>query len=135
MKMTEHDLKTCKIMKGCTCHDNASIFEVAKELKNKQMRYMLVLNSKEEPVGIISAVDISNKVVAEGKNPSTTIAKDIMSKELVSVEDCSEIELAYEIMLKTGKNFIPVVNNKKFIGLLDMYDVAVAIAKKHGQKI
>ena len=133
--MAEHDLKTCKMLRGCTCHEISTITEVAKDLKSKQMRYMIVLNAKEEPVGIISAVDISNKVVAEGKNPNTTVAREIMSKELMSVEDCTEIEHAYEIMLKTGKNFVPVVNNKRFIGLLDMYDVALAITKKHGKQV
>ena len=73
---------------------------------------------KNNPVGIISTVDINNRVVAEEKNSSTLKARDIMTKPIETVEVSSTCEEAYQKMVSKGTYSIPVTENGSLIGSL-----------------
>jgi CBS domain-containing protein len=101
------------------CRENNDVLEVSRILRDTQRRHLIVLDSKDKPVGIISTVDVNNRVVAEEKNPKQITAKDIMTKEpkVVSLQDT--YEKAFQIMAELGTYSIPVVRDSKLTGLLE----------------
>lgn len=101
------------------CRENEDALEVAKILRDTQRRHLIVLDSKDKPVGVISTVDINNRVVAEEKDPKKTKAKDIMTKNIAiaSIED--SYDKAYQTMAKLGTNSIPVIKDGKLVGMLE----------------
>lgn len=101
------------------CKENDDVLEVSRILRDTQRRHLIVLTANDSPVGVISAVDINNRVVAEEKNPKHLKAKDIMTKNArtVSVEDT--YEEAYRIMAQLGTYSIPILRNGKLLGLLE----------------
>ena len=101
------------------CNEKDSVLEVSRVLRDTQNRHLVVVDSKKKPVGIISTVDVNNRVVAEGKNPSTTLAKDIMTKPIETVDISVTCEEAYQKMIKKGTYSIPVTEKDKLIGSLN----------------
>ena len=101
------------------CNEKDSILEVSRVLRDTQNRHLVVVDAKRKPVGIISTVDVNNRVVAEGKNPSTTLAKDIMTKPIETVDISITCEEAYQKMIKKGTYSIPVTDKNQLVGSLN----------------
>ena len=100
------------------CKEKDTILEVSKILRDTQSRHIIIVNENLKPVGIISTVDINNRVVAEGKNASSLKALDIMTKPIETVEVSSTCEEAYQKMVSKGTYSIPVTENGSLIGSL-----------------
>jgi len=108
-----------KLNDAVICKEKDSILEVSRILRDTGRRHLIVVNDALEPLGIISTVDINNRVVAEVKDPANSLALDFMTKpiEVVSIE--TSYEEAYEKMISKGTYSIPVVEEGKLIGVLD----------------
>jgi signal-transduction protein with cAMP-binding, CBS, and nucleotidyltransferase domain len=102
------------------CRENDDVLEVSRILRDTQTRHLIVLNAQDQPVGIISTVDLNNRVLAEEKDPKQTKAKDIMTKgiEVISIEN-DTYERAFEIMATIGTYSIPVTREGKLLGILE----------------
>ncbi len=101
------------------CKETDSIVEVSRILRDTKTRHLVVVDNEQKPVGIISTVDINNRVVSEKKDTETTKAKDIMTKPISTVELTETYEVAYQRMVEKSTYSIPVVENGKLIGELD----------------
>lgn len=100
------------------CNPNDSVLEVSKILRDTRSRHLLVIDEDKKPVGVISAIDINNRVVAEGKNASELIAEEIMTKPIETIEVSSTCEEAYKKMVERGTYSIPVTEDGHLIGSL-----------------
>ena len=108
------------LSKTIICHENESAVEVAKILRDTGSRHLLVLSKDEKPLGIISTVDINNRVVAAQKDPLKLKAADIMTKEIITVPSSSELMDALQKMSDKNITFVPVVDSHhKLLGVLD----------------
>jgi len=58
----------------------------------------IVVLEEERPIGIITEKDVLERVIKAKKNFESTLAKDIMSKPVVSIEDKQPIRDALNIM-------------------------------------
>ncbi len=107
------------IIDAVICRESETVLEVSRILRDTQRRHLIVVDNHDRPVGIISTVDINNRVVSEEKSPAKLKAQDIMTKNIktVSVED--SYEHAFQIMAKLGTHSIPVTRNGKLIGMLE----------------
>ena len=112
------NVKTCNLESCFTVKENVSVVNVAKLLKAQKLRYVFVVDNKEYPIGIISVSDVSNRCVAEGKNPNIMTAKEIMTHPIEVVDDDDEVKKAYHIMLERNVFSVPVINDGKVIGLI-----------------
>lgn len=107
-----------------------SSVEVAKKLHDFQERRIFVINEKQFPAGIISIVDINDRVVAKGKNPKTIKAKDIMSYPLKLVLDINTpLEEAKKMMIHNNNYYVPVVEKQKLKGLLNYSAILESLKK------
>ncbi|MBR9706350.1 CBS domain-containing protein [Candidatus Pacearchaeota archaeon] len=111
------------------CDSNASITEVAKLIKDHEVRHVYVLENGKL-AGVVGGIDINNKVVAEGKNCQDIKAKDIMNK-VESVKEKEEIEHAYVIMRNYNTFICPVVNeDNELLGYYKFAEVCEEIDNK-----
>ncbi len=101
------------------CRFDESVLEVSRILRDTQRRHLIVLDEKDKPVGIISTVDINNRVVAEGKEPRNLKAQEIMTKNITYVSVDDTYEKAFQTMAKLGTNSIPVTRDGKLLGMLE----------------
>ena len=102
------------------CRENDSVIEVSRILRDTQRRHVIVLNKGDSPVGVISTVDINNRVVSEDKDPKSFQAKEIMTKGIKFISVNDTYQKGFEIMAQMGTYSIPVVlEDGKLIGLLE----------------
>ena len=105
-------------MKAVSVSEGDSVIEVAKKLHEFQERRIYVINAKKMPMGIISIVDINDRVVAKGLDLKKTKAKDIMSYPLTLILDINEDILnAAKKMAEKNNYYCPVVEKGVFKGV------------------
>lgn len=114
------EVKNCKLFEPLKVKEDETAEEVAKKMKEKKVRHAYVINEEEAPVGVISVVDVSNRVVAEGKSPKDVKAKDIMSKPVESKDVNDSVKDAYELMVKNRRYSLAVTKEGKLVGILPM---------------
>jgi len=128
-------IKKIKLLSVVTVKLEDTAVTVAKKLHDFQERRIFVLDGKKGPVGIISIVDINDRVVAKGKDPSKIKAKDIMSYPLKLIFDINtSLEEAKKMMIHNNNYYVPIVNKGKLIGLANYSLILDALTKKNGKK-
>lgn len=123
------NLDLCGLRGVESCSENDSALEVSRTLRDKKTRYLVVLEG-EVPKGIISVTDINNRVVAEGKNPEKTKAKDIMTKSLMVKEVGEDLTQVYLEMLKRNIYSCVVTKKGNVLGMLDLKEAMNCIVKE-----
>ena len=111
-------VKEVQLDPAVSCSQNLSVVNVKKLMKDKKLRHILVVDSKNFPTGIISTVDICNRVVAEGRDPNTTTAKDIMTSPILVKNSEDDLGELYRIMMEQNLYSIPIVEAGKIKGVL-----------------
>jgi len=82
-----------------------------------------VCNDKGEPVGIITERDIVRKCVAHSKDCAKIKVRDVMSKQVVIGTPEDGLSYAISVMKQQRIRHLPVVENKKVIGMISMRDL------------
>ena len=128
-------IKSCNLVKAVTVDENASVVEVAKKLSEFQERRVFVVNKKYFPIGIISLVDINDRVVARGKDIKKTKARDVMSYPIHLVFDINtNAEEVLKRMIMKDNYYVPVVEKGKLKGLLTYSGLTRVLNKRNGKK-
>ena len=83
----------------------------------------LLVESNDEPVGIISERDIMRRLVLEQRNPATTRVSDIMSRDVLCIDPDREPEEAMALMTEKRVRHLPVVYDGTIIGIISMGDL------------
>jgi CBS domain-containing protein len=102
--------------------EDVSVREVAKLLAKNKIGALIVENSGKL-AGIISERDVVWKVVALGKSLDKTMAKDIMTRDVVTVDLDQGMDAVYEIMRKASFRHFPVRKGDRIIGMVSTRDL------------
>lgn len=104
---------------------NNTAQEAAKILRDFNVGTLLVQsNSKEN--GIVTDRDITIRLVAEGKDPKTTMIKDIMTKEIFTCHEHETLEQASWKMMDNHVRRLAVINDSNdIVGVLSIDDIAI----------
>jgi CBS domain-containing protein len=105
-----------------------TIMEAAKRMKEKDVGYILVVEGSKL-VGIVTEEDIVGKVISEEKEPKTTTIGDIMVKDVIHIDSEKSLEDAAQIMTDKEIKKLPVVENKKLLGIVTAHDMIAAEPK------
>jgi len=82
----------------------------------------IVVVEENEPVGILTERDIS-RCVARGTNALKRQVKNVMSSPLITVETTESVQDAMALMLKHGIRRLPVVKQRRLVGIVSERDV------------
>ena len=118
MNIFKMKIKDCVLIEPFKCSQDESVVDVARRLREITLRHIFVVDENEYPVGIISMMDVNNRVVAEGKNPSEVKAKDIMTASIDVADHEDETEEFSKKMLEKNHVMDPVVEDGKIIGII-----------------
>ena len=105
-----------------------TIFEAATLMKEKGVGCLVIIDDKI-PVGIVTERDFVRRVVANNLPSDIGISK-IMSKPLITIEPDSSLREAARLMLKKKIRKLPVVVEKKLVGIIVVSDFARQLSKK-----
>ena len=104
-----------------TAKPTESLKNVLKRLVKRNIGSIVVVE-ENEPVGIITERDIS-RCVARGTNALKRQVKNVMSSPLITVETTESVQDAMELMLKHGIRRLPVVKQRRLVGIVSERDV------------
>jgi len=101
-----------------------SIREVAKIMAKIDTGVVPVVDGKKV-IGMITDRDIVVRLVAEGKDPSSSSVKDAMSKNVRAVNEDATVSEALLMMSYAQIRRVPVVNtNNELVGIVSIGDIA-----------
>ncbi len=111
-----------------TIDKEATIQEAASKMSEHSIGSLIVVEDSRV-VGIITERDIMKKVVAESKDATKTIVKDIMTKKVIMIRPDTDIEDAADIMMDKQIKKLPVVEGNALIGIITSMDICTASPK------
>lgn len=120
----ETGVKVCDAMthRPVSVRSSMTLAECAMLMKDKRVGSLLVRDDGNL-LGILTETDIVRKAVAVQKSPGALIAKDIMHSDVVTISPEKDVFEAINLMREQDIRHLPVVDDKKLIGLLTMKDV------------
>ncbi|MDA8692461.1 CBS domain-containing protein [Saprospiraceae bacterium] len=118
-----------------TVGPNDTIDKVRQLILTENIHHVPVVNKKNEFLGIISKVDLEllkhwgtnyELPVAVKQNKdifSSTLAKEIMKKCVVSVRKDNSLSYCAELFRHNYFHSLPVIENEKLVGIVTTYDL------------
>ncbi len=104
--------------------------EVARYLRDKQVRSVGVLDGAGALVGVISQADMSDKVVAEYRCPAIVPASVIMTRDLVTVRPDTTLDECLRFMDQHDIFHLLVVESEgAYLGMVSVSDVLRVVAR------
>ena len=80
----------------------------------------------DRPVGIVTDRDIVIRAIADGKDPRTTRIADVMTKEVVTVQETDDVKDAARLMKERQiRRVVVVAADKRVTGIVSLGDIAV----------
>lgn len=100
-----------------------TILDCSKLMKEKNIGSLIITSKNKEILGLITVKDILKKGVVPGKDLVTTKVRDLMTKDVVTLNGHEDIYEAMVLMRNEDFRRIPVVENKKIRGYLTHKDI------------
>ena len=116
-------VKDCVLIEPYTCKESETIVDVAQKLRKTTLRHIFVVNEAFYPTGVISVIDINNRVVAEGKDPRALKAKDIMSRPVDIININDDIHTVSKGMMEKSRAMNPVVKENRMVGIITLNEL------------
>lgn len=109
-----------------TIEPSTSVQEAARFMRDEDVGPMPIVENGSV-TGILTDRDIVLRVVAEGKDPSSTTAGEIASRDLVTIDPEQTLDEALRLMAKHQVRRLPVVEEDgRLVGIVAQADVAQA---------
>ena len=120
----------------CTIDAEKPVAYAAKMMKQENVGIAPIVEG-DRLVGTLTDRDIVLRVVAEGRDPQSTTAREVASKEVVTVDPDQNLDEALRLMASNQVRRLPVVEEDgRVVGVLAQADVAEeAKAKKTGEMV
>jgi predicted transcriptional regulator len=98
-------------------------------MRDRSVRSVLVSDSKQEIIGLVSKTDILYRIVSLHKSPERTRLEDIMSSPIISVPPEVSILDALTAMEKHNIRQLVVSSNSKVYGTITREDIVIRTEK------
>ncbi len=115
--MTPEELATAAL--------DSTLEEIAAMMRDENVGAVPVLDDDDKLAGIVTDRDIVVRAIAEGQDPSTCTAEEILSEELHTIEPDAGLEEAADLMARHKIRRLPVVEDGTMIGMISLGDISV----------
>jgi len=102
---------------------NASVFEAARVMRDSDIGDVVVID-KGQMCGIFTDRDVVIRVLAAGRDPTTTKLADICTQALTTVAPTDSLDQAVQCMRQQAIRRLPVVENGRVVGIVSLGDLA-----------
>ena len=123
MTSIEDFLKLNKNRQILTISKDKSVRQALVVMSEKNIGAIIIVDNNDFPVGIFSERDYARKVILKGKSSKDTLLDEVMTKELITVTRDYKIDQCMEIMTEKRIRHLPVLENKKVVGIISIGDV------------
>jgi CBS domain-containing protein len=109
-----------------------TVTSVAKQMKEWDVGPIPIVEDTvtKKLVGVVTDRDLAMKVVAEGKDPTTTTVKEVMTEDVVTCRESEDIQETMEAMSQHQLRRILVVDaENNLVGIIAQADIATRMDK------
>ena len=92
---------------------------------------VIVVDGNHNYLGLFTERDYSRKVALLGKNSITTSVAEIMSLNTPVVDTSASIDKCIEIVNTLQERYLPVIENKRAVGIISILDLIEETASQH----
>lgn len=117
--------------------ESDTIASIAEILAQDDIGGVLVCNDEHRLQGMVTDRDIATQVVARGKDPKMTTARDILDgSDIVTIGADDSLDAAVETMRKHAVRRLPVIEGTDLVGIISQADLAIhATGRTVGQMV
>ena len=99
-------------------------------MKSKDIGPIPIIENEQTKklVGIVTDRDLALKIVADGRDPKSTKAEEVMTRKVVTCRAEDDLQNALDAMSGHKLRRIPVVDiNRRIVGIIAQADVATRV--------
>jgi CBS-domain-containing membrane protein len=114
----------------CTCvGENETVLDAARKLKELDVGALPICGEDDRLKGMLTDRDIVVKVLAEGKDPSSTKAGELGPGDgkTVTIGADDPIDEALRTMIDHKVRRLPVIDGRRLVGIVSQADIATNI--------
>lgn len=101
-----------------------TVYEILSIMRRRYINSVMVRKSEtDQNYGIVTSKDISDKIVAENRNPKDVLVREIMSSPVVTAPQDLSVKKCAILMREKRIHHLPVINdNGLIIGMVSASD-------------
>ena len=104
---------------------DATLQEAAQRMKARNSGYVLIREG-EQSLGIVTDRDMTVYAVAEGRDPTTTTVREVMTPVTICCFEDDDIAAAVRCMQEQEIRYLAVLNrNRHLVGVVSLYALAM----------
>ena len=135
MTTLENFLKLNKNRKIWTISKDQSVKQALILMSENNIGAIIIVDNNDFPIGIFSERDYARKIILKGKSSKDTLLDEVMTKELITVTKNFKIDQCMEIMNEKRIRHLPVLENKKIVGIISIRDVLKTMMQEQKELI
>ena len=135
MTRLEDFLKLNKNRQIWTISKGQSVMQALIIMSEKNIGAIIIVDNDDFPIGIFSERDYARKIILKGKSSKDTLLDEVMTKELITITRDYKVEQCMEIMNEKRIRHLPVLENKKIVGMISIGDVLKIMIKEQKELI
>jgi CBS domain-containing protein len=114
-----------------TARGDETVADAAKMMRDKNVGTIVVVDRQAVPIGMITDRDVAINVAAEGKNPASTRIKEVMSEDLIVLNEERGVFEAVKTMCEQGVRRVPIVDGEgRLSGILSLDDLLMIFGEE-----
>jgi len=106
-----------------TIRPEDTVKKLAEEMVKNKIGSLVVVEGSGEVVGIATERDIIEDIILLGKSPEEIKVKDVMTKNLITVNPNTSLEEAAEVMVSHKIKKLPVIDKGRLVGIVTATDL------------
>ncbi|MEZ5778934.1 MAG: DUF294 nucleotidyltransferase-like domain-containing protein [Paracoccaceae bacterium] len=122
VELTARRVSELMAKKPIVCAPTATIADAARIMRDARVSSLGVTEGDNRLVGIVTTRDLSNKVLAEGRDPSGPVS-DVMTKGPVSLPPSALGSDILHLMLERRIGHLPITEDGKLVGMVTQTDI------------
>lgn len=96
--------------------------QLARTMRDEGVGSVIIENDRK-PVGIVTDRDLAIRTMAEGADPSTQSAEDVMTEEPCCIDETAGVFELTKAMSENSVRRVPVMDNGQLTGIITMDDL------------
>ncbi len=101
-----------------TTENSSNLLDVARNMADKKVGSIVVVNLYQEPIGLITEKDILRTISEYEQKFFDLTAQDIMSKPLITIPATADVERVEKEMKMHKIKHLPVISSGKLVGIV-----------------
>lgn len=106
-----------------------TVLVAAERMRQRTVGCLIVIDGGNKPIGIVTDRDLVIRVLADGREPSDMVVRDVMTPDVVTINNDSPLSSALQRMREGVFRRLPVVDERGHLaGIVCLDDIIMQLA-------